>query len=56
VPVSQLINYSMITQEVPVSTAPTLVIIDGKRAATTLTGWASSDEIAQRVADAVAAK
>jgi hypothetical protein len=56
VPVSQLIDYTMITREVPIDAAPTLVIIDGKLRATTITGWASAGEISQRVDDALAAK
>ena len=46
----------MITQQVPVVTAPTLVVIDASRQATTLTGFADPLVISQMVADALAAK
>ncbi len=56
VPVSELTNFSIITQQIPVVTAPTLVLIDANRQATTLTGFADTDEISQRIDDALAAK
>jgi hypothetical protein len=56
VPVSQLTQFSLITQQVPVVTAPTLVLIDASRQATTITGYADPVEIAQRIDDALAAK
>jgi hypothetical protein len=56
VPVSELTNFSIITQQIPVVTAPTLVLIDADRQATTLTGFADTDEISQRIDDALAAK
>jgi len=56
VPVSELTNFSIITQQIPVVTAPTLVLIDAGRQATTLTGYADTLEISQRVDDALAAK
>jgi hypothetical protein len=56
VPVSELTNFSIITQQIPVVTAPTLVLIDADRQATTLTGFADTDEISQRIDDAFAAK
>ncbi|HUA72022.1 MAG TPA: hypothetical protein VMA96_13095, partial [Solirubrobacteraceae bacterium] len=56
VPVSELTNFGMITQQVPVVTAPTLVLIDAARQATTLTGYADPLELSQRVDDALAAK
>jgi hypothetical protein len=55
-PVSQLIQYSTITQEIPVATAPELVIIDHARQATSLIGYADGVEIAQRIDDALASK
>ena len=56
VPVSQLIQFSSLTQMVDVNTAPELVLIDKARQATTLIGYADGVEIAQRVDDALAAK
>jgi hypothetical protein len=56
VPVSQLTKYSIVTQQIPVVTAPTLVLIDAKRQATTITGYADPVEIAQRIDDALSAK
>ncbi len=56
VPVSELTSFGMITQQVPVVTAPTLVLIDAARQATTITGFADPLEISQRVDDALAAK
>jgi hypothetical protein len=56
VPVSQITQYSAVTSgEVPISAAPTLVVIDAKRQATTILGFADSFEIAQRVDQALAA-
>ncbi|MGN6871767.1 MAG: hypothetical protein ACTHMY_25530, partial [Solirubrobacteraceae bacterium] len=56
VPVSQLIQFSSLTQTVDVNTAPELVLIDHARQASTLVGYADSVEIAQRINDALAAK
>jgi hypothetical protein len=56
VPVSQLTNFAVITAKVPVVTSPTLVIVDTKGQATTLTGFAGTGEIHQRLDDALAAK
>jgi len=56
VPVSQLIQFSSLTQTVDVNTAPELVLIDHARQATTLVGYADSVEIAQRINDALATK
>lgn len=56
VPVSQLTRYSIVTQQIPVVTAPTLVLIDAARQATTITGYADPVEIAQRIDDALSAK
>jgi hypothetical protein len=55
-PVSQLTQFAAITTKVPVVTSPTLVIINGNGRATTLTGYASTGEISQRIADAIAGK
>ena len=56
VPLSALTSFGIITQQVPVVTAPTLVLIDGSRQATEITGFADTLEITQRVDDALAAK
>lgn len=56
VPVSQLIQFSSLTQTVDVNTAPELVLIDHSRQASTLVGYADGVEIAQRIDDALAAK
>jgi hypothetical protein len=56
VPVSQLIQFSSLTQTVDVNTAPELVLIDHSRQASTLVGYADSVEIAQRIDDALATK
>jgi hypothetical protein len=56
VPVSQLIQFSSLTQTVDVNTAPELVLIDHARQASTLVGYADGVEIAQRIDDALAAK
>jgi hypothetical protein len=55
VPVTQLTQFSMITAQVQVEAAPTLVVIDRARQATTLIGYADGVEIAQRIDDALAA-
>ncbi len=55
-PVSQLIQFSSLTQTVDVNTAPELVLIDKARQASTLIGYADGVEIAQRIDDALAAK
>ena len=53
VPVSELTKFAIITQQIPVVTAPTLVLIDGSRQATTITGFADQTEVTQRVQDAL---
>jgi hypothetical protein len=56
VPISELARYQVVTTQVPVSQSPTLVVIDRGQQATTIVGYASGYEIAQRVDDALAAK
>ena len=56
VPVSELTSFGIISQQIPVVTAPTLVVIDTARKATTITGFADPLEISQRIDDALAAK
>lgn len=56
VPVTQLAQYQAVTTKVPVTTSPTLIVIDRQGQATTLTGYVDQPAIAQQVADALAAK
>jgi hypothetical protein len=56
VPVSQLTQFAVVTTKVPVVTSPTLVVVDPKGQATTITGFAGTGEIQQRVDDALAVK
>jgi hypothetical protein len=56
IPVSELTQFQAITAQIPVVTAPTLILIDPARQATVMTGYASQLEIDQRVADALATK
>jgi hypothetical protein len=56
VPLSALTSFGIITQQIPVVTAPTLVLIDSSRQATEITGFADTLEITQRVDDALAAR
>ena len=56
VPLSELTSFAVITQQIPVVTAPTLVLVDSSRQATTITGFVDPLEISQRVDDALAAK
>jgi hypothetical protein len=56
VPVSELTQFAAITAQIPVVTAPTLILIDPARHATSMTGYSSQLELDQRVADALAVK
>lgn len=56
IPVSELTEFQAITAQIPVVTAPTLILIDPARQATVMTGYASQLEINQRVADALATR
>jgi hypothetical protein len=56
VPVTDVAQFTMLTNTVPVSSSPTLVMIDRGGSASTLSGFADRFEIAQRVADALAAR
>jgi hypothetical protein len=49
VPIKDLSRYPVITTQVPVSESPTLVLIDRRRQATTLVGFAGGFEITHRV-------
>jgi hypothetical protein len=56
VPLTELAQYRVVTNQVPVSSSPTLVLIDRTQHATTIVGFADRFEIAQRVDDALATK
>lgn len=56
VPLAQLADYAFITSSVEVTVAPTVVIVDPRRRATTIVGAADRGEIEQRLADALAAE
>src|SRR5947209_3892515 len=49
VPVSAISSFTMLTNTVPVSTSPTLILIDRDGNASTITGFADRFEIAQRL-------
>jgi hypothetical protein len=53
VPISELARYPVVTTQVPVNESPTLVLIDARRQASTIVGFADRFEIAQRVQDAL---
>ncbi len=55
VPLNELARYAVVTNQVRVNGSPTLVVIDGAHHATTIVGFADRFEIAQLVADALAA-
>ncbi|MHB8690877.1 MAG: hypothetical protein ACYDHH_06485 [Solirubrobacteraceae bacterium] len=54
VPISELSNYAAVTSQIAVTVSPTLVFVDRSHQASTIVGYASRFEIAQRVADALA--
>lgn len=56
VPLARLSAYSFITNDVQVTVAPTVVIVDPRHSATTIVGYADRGEIEQRLADALGAK
>ncbi len=53
-PLDELSAYGFITNEVQVSTAPTIVIVAPNRSATTIVGYADATEIQQRLRNALA--
>jgi hypothetical protein len=55
VPLNELARYGVVTNQVMVNVSPTLVLIDKGHQASTIVGFADRFEIAQRVADALAA-
>jgi hypothetical protein len=56
VPLTKLSDYDFITNRVEVTVAPTVVIVDPRRRATTIVGFTDRGEIEQRLADALAVK
>lgn len=56
VPLSELARYALVTSQVPVTSTPTLVLIDSDRQASTIVGFADRFEISQRVSEALAVK
>ncbi|MHB8658492.1 MAG: hypothetical protein ACYC91_11150 [Solirubrobacteraceae bacterium] len=55
IPISDLSLYAAVTDQVPVQTSPTLVIVGPRGRATTIVGYADPLEIEQRIANARAA-
>jgi hypothetical protein len=53
IPVSELSRYPVVTQQVPITSTPTLVLINPNQQASTIVGFSDRFEIAQRVADAL---
>jgi hypothetical protein len=56
VPITELSRYTVITTNVPVTSSPTLVVVDRHQHATTIVGFADPFEISQRVDSALAVK
>jgi hypothetical protein len=56
VPLNELAQYPVITNQVQVTESPTLVLIDPQRQADMLTGFVDQLELNQRVANAIASK
>lgn len=56
VPLTELSRYTVVTNQVPVTESPTLVLIDTQRKADTIVGFADRFEISQRVDDALAVR
>ncbi|HEY2770053.1 MAG TPA: hypothetical protein VGI87_05775 [Solirubrobacteraceae bacterium] len=56
VPIAELTRYPVITQQVPVTESPTLVLIDRQGQATMLVGFADGFSISQRLNAVLAAK
>lgn len=55
-PLTKLSAYDFVTNRVEITVAPTVVIVDPQRRATTIVGFTDRGEIEQRLADALAAK
>ena len=56
VPISQIARFGRITDQVPVTTSPTLIVIDAKHQASTLVGFADPLEFNQLISAAADAK
>ncbi len=56
VPLSEVGRYPVVTTQVPVNLSPTLVLIDARKQAGTIVGFADSFEIAERVDQALAVR
>ncbi|HKG03595.1 MAG TPA: hypothetical protein VKB03_10455 [Conexibacter sp.] len=56
VPLAKLSSYDFITNRVEITVAPTVVIVDPRRRATTIVGFTDRGEIEQRLADALTVK
>jgi hypothetical protein len=56
VPISQVSDFPMISEQLSVSQSPTLVLVNPAAQATMIVGFADTFEIAQRVDDALAVK
>ena len=56
VPLKNLADFQTVTSRVPVTTSPTLLLIDKQGQTSTLTGFVDQLAISQRVADALSAK
>lgn len=55
IPIDQLSQYTNLLSQVPITTTPTLVLINSSQQASTIVGFADSLEIDQRVTDALVA-
>jgi len=53
IPVSQIVNYPVLTTQVQIDSLPTMVIIDSHQQAFTIAGYTTSFEIAARVDEAL---
>jgi hypothetical protein len=56
IPLSEGSSYAALTNQVPVNISPTLVIIDRRRHADEVVGFADSFEIVQRLSDALSTR
>jgi hypothetical protein len=56
IPVDELSRYPVVTQQVPITVTPTLVLIDSHQQASTIVGFADRFEISQRVSDTLPGK
>ena len=56
IPLAEVASYATLTAQAPISSSPTLLMVNRARGAVELVGFADRFEIAQRVADALAVK